>query len=33
MGKEKDALKDLQKAGRLGDKTIQKILKSRGVSW
>jgi tetratricopeptide (TPR) repeat protein len=33
LGREKEAMDDFRKAARLGDKEIQKILRSRGVRW
>jgi tetratricopeptide (TPR) repeat protein len=33
LDKKKEAMKDFQKAARFGDKTIQKILTDRGISW
>ena len=33
MGKEKEAMNDMRKAAQLGDKEVQKILRSRGITW
>jgi tetratricopeptide (TPR) repeat protein len=33
LGRENEAMEDFRKAARLGDKEIQKILRSRGVRW